>query len=381
VQTKGRVSVHVISDVEKLVRIRHQWNSLVNELSGNPFLLIEFSKEFIDCTLNGWMPLIIVISDDEKILGIAPLKTKKSFLGRYVDFLHPSWCSEFILDEQSRDMCIEYIIDYVFNTMKCDFAGFTLPGDSPNILPLKKQCESRRIHRKDLPEVGRRIIPITSTWTEFEESLKKNFRKELGRVKRNLSKSGSWSVTCLEGKEYSTITEKIFNVEKKSWKEAWRTHHQNGEMDSVLASVLRAAQAIKDDPDFKWSVRFLEVEDKTLSYALIIEYKEVAYVVKTSFDKDYRKYYPGLIVQNSTIQELFIGRQNKYIDFLSDLSYMQNWTAKCLPRTRIQLTKGVVSTAIQFIFEKTFVKNLVRQRTRSSVMNTQTNQTNIVTSA
>jgi len=354
----SEVSIRVVSDIKGLLQIEHQWNALVNNSSKNPFLLSEFAKQFIECNTKGWTPMILVISDNHTILGVAPLVKRKSLLGYRVKFFHPPWCSEFIFEKQHMSTCIKVTLSFLFNTLKCKFASFSLPRSSPNLPLLIEQCKLEEIHLKTAPEMDHRIIPITSTWTEFEALQTRKFRREIQRVERNLSKLGPWKTMRVGGNEESDMTDKILNVEKKSWKETWRS--QRGETDWVLMLVLSAAQRLaKIEPNFEWSTWFLTLKGKPISYILVIEYGEVAYLVKTSYDERYREYYPGIIIQNAAIKELFVNGQDKNIDFLSDLPYLETWTDKCLPQVKVQLTKGLVPTIIQFMFENTFVKKIL----------------------
>lgn len=359
----NRVTIRVISDTKDVLQIEHEWNTLVNKSSNNPFLLSEFAKQFIKHSPKGWTPMILTISHNRTIIGIAPLKTRKNLTGRYVDFLHPPWCSEFIFHDQYKDTCIKYTFDFLFDTLNCKFASFTLSSGSPTLKLLNQQCKLRKIHLETAPEMGRRIIPIQSTWTKYGASRTKKFRKELKRIERNLNKTGSWTVTHLEGNEQPDISRKIKKVEERSWKETWR--NQRGEKDWILPAVIEAAQQLdKIEPNFKWSSWFLELKGETLAYILVIKYKEVAYFVKTSYDEQYKRFYPGIIVQNAAIRQLFTERQNKYIDFLSDLPYLQTWTNKCLSRVKVQLTKGVVPTITQFMYNNTFIGRILsKQRT------------------
>jgi len=119
----------------------------------------------------------------------------------------------------------------------------------------------------------------------------------------------------------------------------------------------RAAQQVaKIEPSFKWNVWFLEFKGKALSYILEIEFKDVAYLVQTSYDEQYKKLYPGIAIQNAAIQEIFNRTQNKYIDFLSDFPFHQIWTNKCLSRVKVQLTKGTVPIMLQFMNNISFVR-------------------------
>jgi hypothetical protein len=369
----NRFTIRVISDTKDLLQIEPQWNALVHKSSNNPFLLSEFAKQFIEYCPKGWTPMILTISHDQTIIGIAPLKTRKNLTGRHVDFLQPLWFSDFIFDEQHRNTCIKYTFDFLFNTLKCGYASFVLPGDSPNLKLVKQQCKLKKIRLRTTPEIGRRIISITSTWTEFEALRKGKFRKELKRRERNLNKAGSWTTICVEGNEEPDIIKKIINVERKSWKEKRRVQSGSGP-DSTLLVVLKAAQRLsKIEPSFKWNTWFMELNGITIAYTIVIEYKEIAYIVKTSYDENYKRLYPGIVTQNSTIQRLFTQGQRRHIDFISDLPYQKTWTSKCLPRVKVRLTKGAAPIIIQRlndpIVEKVFsrfVSFSKRQSSRSS---------------
>jgi hypothetical protein len=354
-----KISIRVISDIKSILPIEYQWNAIVHKSSNNPFLLSEFAKQFIEHIPQGYTPLILIISNNQTIIGIAPLKTKMNLIGRYVEFLNPSWCSDFIFDEQHRETCIKYTFDYMFNTLKCKYASFTLSSDSPNLKLIEQQCKLKNIHLKTLPENGHRIIPIKSTWTEYEASRTRNFRKKFKGIKRNLDQAGLWKTICVGGKEQWDVTEKTLNIEEKSWKETWRMHSKR-ESDWFLIAVLKAApQLAKIEPSFKWNVWFLELKNQIISYVLSIEYKEVAYLVKTSYDEQYKRFYPGIAIQNVAIREMFINSQNKYVDFLTDLPYHQTWTDECLPRNKVQLTKGAIATILYSISKNKFVTKII----------------------
>ena len=101
------------------------------------------------------------------------------------------------------------------------------------------------------------------------------------------------------------------------------------------------------------------MKGETIAYQIVVKYKEVAYLVKTSFDERYMRYYPGIIIQDSVIQQLFTEQQNEYIDFLSDLPYLQAWTDKVLPRITLQLTKGTIPNIIHTLSKNKFANKII----------------------
>lgn len=355
-----KISVRVISDTKGILQMDREWNALVGTSCRNPFLLSEFVKEFIESYHKDWAPLILVISFKHAIIGIAPLMIRKKFGVRSFRVSNPPWCSEFIIDGQFRETSIASIVDFLFKTLKCKSADFTLPCDSSNLGSILQQCKVRRIHVKTLPEMGRRIIPIRCTGAEFTAGQGKKFRKELRRIGRNLTKAGSWKTVCADGNERPEAIKKIFDVERNSWK--LRARAQRGEStDEILMTVLRASRHLSKEPKFKWNVWSMELGGKTIAYCIALEYNEVAFIVKTSYDEKYKRFHPGICVQNTIVHELFNSGRIKRIDFLSDLPYLRAWTNECIPRARVILAKGILPTTIQFLFENAIAGKILRK--------------------
>jgi hypothetical protein len=348
------VKIRVISNSNKILEMEPTWNALTSKSCKNPFLLSGFVKQFIESNrYTGWTPLVLVVSAKNKIVGIAPFMTKKKFGVRSVKFVHESVFSpDFIVHDQHREICIAHTLDFLFKTLKCKFADFSLPVESPNSQILKQQCKANGIHFWTASEMGHRILPVRCTWTEFEAMKGKNFRQQFKKAKRKLDRAGSWKIICAAGNEGTDAVEKILDVERMSWKEAWRI--QRGEkIDEDLMTIIKASQhTAKIEPTFKWNVWFLELNNQTLAYLLVLQYKEVAFLTKTSYDERYREFYPGQYLRNSVIRELFNETQVKSIDFLSDLPHHQTWTSVCLQRVRVTLAKGVLPIIAQSMFVK-----------------------------
>lgn len=348
--SNDKISIRVISDTKGILQMEREWDALVDISCRNPFLLSRFVKEFIESSHKNWSPLILVISFKDTIIGIAPLMIRKKFGVRTVKFSNPLWCSDFIINEQFREICIASIVDFLFKTLKCKHVDFTLPCDSSNFESLLHQCEVRRIHVKTLPEMGRHILPITCTWSEFAAGLGNKYKKKLIKNEQKLTNVGSWKMVCADGNGEPEAIKKIFEVERNSWKAKLRA--QKGEStDKEVMIVLRASQQLSKEPKFKSNVWFLELDGKAIAYFITLEYDDVAFLVKTSYDEQYKSFYPGMFLHDAIIHEMFNTGRFKLIDFLSDLQYLKTWTKECIPRTRIIFTKGIRGATVQFISE------------------------------
>lgn len=357
---KSKIRVRAISDLQDLGEIEKEWNHIVNQSSSTPFLFCEFVKQILSSsTFTGWTPLIVVIYSEQKILSISPLLTKKRFGFRQVKFIQEPWCSDFI-SIPNRDVCMTHLLEFLFNILKCRFAEFVLSTDSPNLGCLQRKCQDLGINYDRKPEVGRRIVVIQGAWEDFLASRSGKFRKNLRRVERFLSEAGSLKVINVNGIEKTNLLRTILDVETKSWKQEYRVNHGNF-VDQELLQILKASSDIaKREPNFKWSVKFLELNGETIAYCLVLEYKGIAYVVKTSYRRQFEKMRPGFYIQNLVVQEKFIEGQRRYVDFLSDLPYIQNWADICIPRVRIRLTKGYLPSIIRFLFYNVYSSKVLK---------------------
>lgn len=339
---------------------------LNNKCSKNPFFLSGFVDQFMGFYRSkGWDPLVLVISADKMIVGIASLMAKKNFGVRFVKFLSKSWFSpDFIVDEEYRETCMTSILDFLFNILRCQFVDLILPAESPNLRILKQKCEANKIDfcakRGRWADMRHSIIPTECTWDEFKSLRGKNFRKKFKKIERNLDRSGSWRIISVENRNNGSDTiKKILDVEKRSWKEASRAR-SGLKIDQDLLMIWNASQyTARTGPDLKWKVWFLELNDKTLAYSLVLEYKEVAFIMKTSYDERYKRFYPGIYVNNVAIRELFNKRQIRKIDLLTDLPFHRTWTSICLPRVRVMMwRKSVLPTIMGHVLASEYTKNI-----------------------
>ena len=352
---KEEIKVQVISNPDQTIEC--SWNELVSQSCENPFLLRSFVLQLMKSSyLTGYSGLILVFSYGERIIGIAPLMERKRLGVRYVKFTNKFvYSPDLIVDDKNRHILISLVLNFLFKNLNCKFVEFSLPIESPTFSILKEQCKAKGIHFKVASEMGHRILPVSCSWNEFQSLRGKNFRQQFKKAEKKLEQAGSWKTECVAGNEENGVIERILDVERRSWKDVWR--NQNGNhVDEDLMTVLNASQTTaKNEPAFKWKVWFLELNDQTIAYLLVIQYKNKAYLTKTSYDEKYRKFYPGQFLRKSVIFDLFTEGQTNTIDFLTDLPHHQTWTSLCKQRATITMAKGVIPNFVQSTFGSKFL--------------------------
>jgi hypothetical protein len=331
----------MISDPSNILELEEILDDFVNKWSKNPFLLDRFLSQFIRSNrLKGGRPFVLVVKADKKIIGIAPLVIKNQLGMRFVEFFLSWWFSpDFIVDDQYREACMGYVVEYLFQSLNCVFARFYLPSESSNLETLEQQCKVRGIKFSVKNQFGHCILPVECTWNEFQE--KKGRRRIIRQIERKLNQIGLWKIEYVENaSNRQDVLEKILAVERMSWKESWRNGMQMTTDEDLLMAWEGSQIEAKTTTDFKCSVWFLEINSETVAYTFVIKYKGTAIITKTSYDNRYRKFYVGKYIMHVTIRNLFNEGQIKNIDFMTELPFMSFWTSLTLNYVRVLMYKS-----------------------------------------
>ncbi|MEM1582422.1 MAG: hypothetical protein QXK89_07945 [Candidatus Bathyarchaeia archaeon] len=365
-------SLKVITDFEGLRKIENEWNSFITDHTDNPFLLSGYVKEFMDINLlRGWLPLIFVALENKKVVGFAPFALKRRFnvlLNKSLLSLHFS--PDLLVCEVYREKFIRLVIRRLFHDVGCQLLDLTLPAESQNIEIFKKICKINNLSFREYLtlENGHCILPINCSWGSFEKLCGGNFRRLFKRLEHKMMMAGGYEVICAE-KVRDSVFKDILYIDKKSWKEVWRKKKRM-EVDPELFAIWRGTVYLSGKvPDLKWKVWFLKINNVLASYAFTLQFKNVGYIAKTSFNNEFRNFYPGIYVINVAIKDFFDRGEVEKIDFQTNLPFMRRWNPTLRPRVRVMIGKGsLFSFTIFLSTNRGFCK--VRDRIFNSLSNT-----------
>ena len=331
----------VISDINKMGAVQDLWDKWVKENSNNPFLYTGYQNQlFHEYKVNPPSNLLFLAND--KVVGLYPSGIKTmGFLYRYCTFaLGIDFERDFNFGENKAEI-LKFMVNIAFEQMNCSFLDLVLPSDSENIKILETISKDLGLNFSTAPEKGHSVLHVKSSWAEFEKIRGRNLRKMINKTERQLTALGAWKIEIL-GKEQdgSKIFQRILEVEKESWKDQFYKKHKMP-MDRNLLFIWKGTQKVSlFDPNYDWKVAFLELNGKTIAYSIFTQFKESAFVIKTSFSDQYRKLYPGIYINHVVLRELFDRQTVKEIDFLTDLDFHRKWTSPPPARTRVMLDKG-----------------------------------------
>lgn len=334
-------SLNVISNPKELVSICRDWDDFVSQYSDNPFVLCKFMELYTKLSLSRWRLCIIIGKLNNTLVGIAPLKIRQKFGVRVATFIiSPENSVDFITREQYNIEFLRCVVNYLFEILKCNVVDLTFLSESHNLHIFQELCRAKQIKLFTQPFTGRRILKVGCTWEQFEKLKGSHFRRTFKRMENRLSKAGCYRVLCFdEATIMADVFQRILEIERLSWKESWRAKRKMRFDTDLLITWLAATQIYKINPNFKIKVWFLELNNHLIAYAIVFLYKQVAVIVKTSYDARYKQYYPGMYLIHSIIQSIFKSGAAKIVDFMTDMEIMKNWTDLCLGRVRIIATK------------------------------------------
>jgi hypothetical protein len=360
-----KLSIKVISDPRRISEIEQEFDAFIIKNSRNPFMLSAFVKGKMELALRkNEVPLVLVLMTDGKIIGVAPIVLRKQFGIRFANMLLDFVSSpDFIFDLEHGEVCMWRSLDFVFGHLGCRFAILDFPAESMNLHILERICKTRSmgVRMKNGAGMSHSVIPVECAWNDFQKSRGGDFRRDFKSIRRHLDGAGKWQILLFENEnDEQGVFRKIMDVEEASWKQNLRLQHHMGSMDEGLLFIWEASSlAIRRCPDFKRSVWFLELNGQAIAYSLVIQYKGTAYMMKTSYNNQYRRLYPGIYVNNEAIRDLFNCGRIRMIDFMTNLPAMRTWTFRRLLRFRLSLWREFLPNLFALAIRQRLIRNIM----------------------
>jgi hypothetical protein len=319
--------------------------------SDTPFMFSSFLKNAMYQKIHkNQIPTVVLFKINKKIIGVAPLLLKQRAGVRYCEPLFDFWSSlEFVINDKYRQTVINYIPNLIFKQLRCKYLSMHFSCESPNLKGFKRICMLPKFHSFEMkdPYLDHWIIQVNCSWAEFQKSKGRFFGKEFRLVERKLNVAGKWNLVRVENDsesldENSTI-EKVLAIDRLSWKSISRRLLGLNNEDENLIWLLQSSSSNKDNHlGYRRRIWFLELEQQPIAYTMSIHYKGTAYFVKTSFIEKYRNLSPGKFVNRAAIMDIFDKKEDKVIDFMSNLPLVSFWGTSCLHRVRLIFGYGLV---------------------------------------
>ncbi len=314
-----QISARVITEPGDIAEIEDELACFVNCHGENPFLLPSFLKSAMGLfPAPNQVPVVLVIKGGNEIIGFCPILLNQTIGGRHATpLLGIIAATSFILKDEHSLLAMEIMLSLLFKKLNC-----------------------KSVHLWSYHQWKHCVIPVDCSWSDHQESLGTDFKRKIRKTSRKLDDLGRWELVSFEGfnpKNESVLCEKVFAVEKQSWKESHRKL-VGATCDSSLTWVLETSPSpIEEAFGIKRWFLFLEVDHQPIAYQMGYEFHGTAFFTKTSFNEIYRKLGLGKFITTMAIKKVFESNSVKMIDFLANLPVYDFWEANCLERSKMTL--------------------------------------------
>jgi CelD/BcsL family acetyltransferase involved in cellulose biosynthesis len=165
-------------------------------------------------------------------------------------------------------------------------------------------------------------VPLDEGWDTYRESVSSKVLSEVRRRRRKLEAEGHLSLDVEDGMgDIGALLAEGLQVEASGWK---------GAQGTAIATRPEALGFYKDVTDWASSrgsllMAFLRLDGRPIAFDLCLEEGGVHFLLKTSFDPEFRAFGPGILIRHDMIERAF-GEQLVRYEFLGhDEEWKHRW--------------------------------------------------------
>jgi len=322
----------VVTDPQGLQYHARQWDLLSYNL---PHAMPMTSAAWQICHINNihsddrdLHSIFIYISDD--LVGVLPLLCQKTRrwgrLSRCYTTPHSS--VDILSWPGMEDTIMKALSRYLNNkSPRFDYLKLRMvPADSPSIKSISSQVKFCRVIR----ELGGycSYLNTAGEYSEYTKRQSSRFRRNLRRVKRNLSRAGKVNLKILTGLEADPeVLDDFIRMECSGWKgragSALECQHE------LMSFYRDLVPAMQDLGWLRWHL--LELDGAVIAAQLAIQMHGTQYIVKIAYDEKYAGYSPGNILMDFVIEKAFTEIETRFINCITCFPWNYNWLMEKYP--------------------------------------------------
>lgn len=315
------LTIERISRIEELGNIEAQWNKVLHMSSSNTLFL---SHEWI---YNWWKSfgkdkelLILLVRDGEEVIGIAPLMIEEYKIGKLtfnqIAFIQNAHCYhlDFIINRLFSE-----VIDLIFQYLKKEIKDWRriylnrIPISAKNTETIRSSCTKFFVYKEQHGGIAP-YIPVKGTWDEYYVARKRKFRAELRRDWKRLSAKGKieFKMYKKDSGNIDLAFEELLAIARTTWKEKEGSAiSSTPELTQFYYSITQ--EAYKND---QLALVIMYINNKPNAFLLCVNYNNVLYELKMSYNPDISQYSVGYFVANNLVKYGFDSLKINKIDLL-----------------------------------------------------------------
>lgn len=349
----------IVDSTEKFFDLSKTWNGILFKSGqNNIFLTFEWLFSWWKHFQKKNRLLIILVIENEEIIGIAPLVISRKLFFRQVRFMSSPRADygDFIVigDEEKR----EQVCNAIFNALST-FNGWDmfrldgLPSTSLNFSALENALK-RNLHLKSFFRThkhGTFFVPIRGNWQDYCSSLRKKFLADTKRLLTKLPKEQKafFSNSVKDEHHAASLLEKLIQLHKTRHSSLWQKSIFSCRLTCDFYKEV-ASVFLKNG----WlDLKFLIINDAVAALHFGFIYGNVYYYYIPVFDIQFKQYAAGRLLLYELLRSSFNTGIKKF-DFMSGQDeYKSQWQTR---EEKLYLVsvypKNIAGVAAFLIFEK-----------------------------
>jgi len=318
----------IITDHSILGGLRQEWNELVASRLGNLYMTFEWVTSLWESHLGMRDTEFVILKAASQLQGIFPLTRQ------VVRKMHMPFCQYGLVTNNygqnhndlilfhHQSACMDSLLNYLREKRWDIFFVGSVPSDSKTILLLRELEGYYNYRLIKEPYVSSPFLTLNGTWETFIERKSGNFRSDLQRKWNKTKHNRTEFKIYSQPGDVDHILEEICKIESNSWKEDSKTSITTQPIAKKFYNIFLPKAA---ENGWLYVVIFY-IDGKPAAYDMGILFANKYYMLKTSYDLEFKQWSPGTILRQFVIQELYKMNVGEH-DFLgSDDAYKMRWT-------------------------------------------------------
>jgi CelD/BcsL family acetyltransferase involved in cellulose biosynthesis len=329
------------------------WNEILSQTTcANIQLTYEWLSSWWEVFGENERLSLITITDEGKIIGIAPLiitkvinkaglKLRKlTFVGDGLTDYH-----DLLVVNDRRKEALQILLKFIVNSKEnWDAIHFrNVRSDSPNLPVLRDAFQAMPLTFIERINIQSPYISIDRNWMNYYGALGRNIKSDIQRRLNYLTRMGKAEFIHLHKVDDVTNTLGIIKSIHEKCQGAkgeisWYTNDKRFRFVSLI---------LKRFGDRKWlDIVFFKLNEKIIAYYLGFVYDNVVYFWNTGFDPEFSKMSPGKLLLHHWIKDAFEAGYKEFDFMVGEEPYKFQWTSRTRPNYELFLFKDTVRSRL-----------------------------------
>ncbi|HAW60362.1 MAG TPA: hypothetical protein DCW86_02680 [Actinobacteria bacterium] len=358
------IRVSAATRVQDVLNLRESWDGLLETSGGTVFQSWEWQRVWWKHYGRDKRPFILLVYEDEELMGIAPFFVSLSHLGlpfKVISFLGsgPSDYGDFLLHPSRRAEALEAIMGYLQTSEDWDVIDLQeIPSNSANLRALRELYGKGDFYPviggvgkiQEFTQDVSLALSLPGNWDGFLQSLDRKFRWNILYYARRLRRNHGVQVHRAGSvEEVDRGMSDLFLLHR-------RRQREKGLPTPILSRRYRGFHREVAHQFFRrgWLALYsLRVDEEVVSALYGFEHGDRFYYYLGGFDPSWGRLSVATILIAEVIEEA-IERGFKTFDFLrGEESYKVRWGAVPRQNIRLVITRGRLrSSLLKAILER-----------------------------